>query len=111
MQINDLAFSYGDQKIFDKFNLQDDSKLLILKGPSGCGKTTLLKLICDFLKPEKGHINPAYEKKCLIIQEDSLIPWITGKNNILKFLNITEELLDTHPMNKIIENFIAKIPA
>jgi ABC-type multidrug transport system fused ATPase/permease subunit len=55
--LKNIEFSYKDKKIFDNLNLEikKGEKVLIV-GQNGSGKTTLLKIICGFLKPQKGVI-------------------------------------------------------
>lgn len=57
IRIEELSFSYGNQRILDKVSLGIESgKVTTLLGPNGSGKTTLLKLILGLLEPESGTI-------------------------------------------------------
>lgn len=60
-----------------------------LIGPSGCGKSTLLKLIAGLDTDYKGEIINDNQRvkntsldRCIVFQEQRLLPWLTVKNNI-----------------------------
>ncbi len=55
--LKDISFSYDKRKIFENFNLEvkKGEKILIV-GENGSGKTTLLKIMCGFLRCEKGEV-------------------------------------------------------
>lgn len=64
-------------------------ELVCIVGPSGCGKTTLLKLIAGFIAPSSGRIaiegrpiRRAGPDRCVVFQEDALLPWLTVAENI-----------------------------
>jgi len=57
INISQLNFSRGSNKIFEEFNLSiSDSGSTLLSGPNGSGKTTLLNLIGGILTPDSGTI-------------------------------------------------------
>ncbi|MBC3797209.1 ABC transporter ATP-binding protein [Acetobacterium tundrae] len=82
--IKNLKKSYGDQIIFDDFNLVlQEKKITGILGPSGAGKTTLLNLCCGLEKPDSGTIegiNPT--SISYIFQEPRLLPWRTIRENL-----------------------------
>ena len=52
-----IHFRYGDEVIFDDFNLRiDKGDRVVLKGDSGSGKTTLFRLILGFESLQKGEL-------------------------------------------------------
>jgi NitT/TauT family transport system ATP-binding protein len=90
-----MDFSYGENRIFDAFNLElgPENPVLIL-GPSGCGKTTLLFLIAGLLSPAGGEIlfdggsNGGGEgaprravPAAFVFQEPRLLPWMSALEN------------------------------
>ncbi len=82
IRVSNACFSYGQTSVFDCFCLEADSPLVVLKGPNGSGKTTLLKLIAGVFRPANdGHISRPMPVG-LILQEDSLLPWLTVGGNI-----------------------------
>lgn len=57
IEIEDLHFSYGENKVLKGINLKiPRGKVVAILGVSGAGKSTLLHLIGGQLKPEKGHV-------------------------------------------------------
>ncbi len=61
IKIKDLSLTVDNLTIFDGANIEiPKDKITILVGPNGVGKTTLLRLISEVIKPQKGII----EKNC-----------------------------------------------
>ncbi|MCK4711069.1 MAG: ATP-binding cassette domain-containing protein, partial [Gammaproteobacteria bacterium] len=57
IQIRDLHFSRGHNKIFDGIDMDIHAgRITAIMGPSGTGKTTLLKLIGGQLMPDSGEV-------------------------------------------------------
>jgi ABC-type nitrate/sulfonate/bicarbonate transport system ATPase subunit len=109
MLIEQLNFSYNSQPIFEDFDFQCQSSLILLMGPSGCGKTTLLKIIgkvfCENITYRTFEIQ---EDSYLILQDDALCPWLSGIDNIIKFFEVDLNILKTIPLFKHTETFINK---
>lgn len=82
--IRNLNKSYGNDKIFDDFNIDFyDDKVNCIVGESGCGKTTLLNIICGLTDVESCEINEITRRDIsYVFQEDRLIPWLTIKENL-----------------------------
>jgi phospholipid/cholesterol/gamma-HCH transport system ATP-binding protein len=58
VDVRNLSFSRGENKIFDNITLSiERGKITAIMGPSGTGKTTLLKLIGGQLTPVAGSIH------------------------------------------------------
>ncbi|MDR2747013.1 MAG: ABC transporter ATP-binding protein, partial [Treponema sp.] len=104
-----LDFSYGENRIFDKLNLDmGKENPVVILGPSGCGKTTLLFLIAGLLKPSGGEIlidglysrggpdstDPGDSERrgprrdtspnipaAIVFQEPRLLPWMSALEN------------------------------
>jgi ATP-binding cassette, subfamily B, heavy metal transporter len=57
IEFKNVGFSYGNKKLFDKFNLKIPQKRKVaFVGHSGCGKTSLVKLLYRFYDIDSGEI-------------------------------------------------------
>jgi phospholipid/cholesterol/gamma-HCH transport system ATP-binding protein len=57
IEVNDLHFSYGANKVLQGINLSiPRGKVVGIMGPSGCGKSTLLKHFGGQLRPLQGSV-------------------------------------------------------
>src|SRR5260370_17203362 len=57
VEFKGVTLHFGDKTIFDDLNLAIRSgECLVLLGPSGIGKSTLLRLLLETLRPERGSI-------------------------------------------------------
>jgi NitT/TauT family transport system ATP-binding protein len=106
LTIEGLFYSYSDHEVFRNFSLRSQSNLVVLRGPSGCGKTTLLKLLSGNLEPDQPAAQPPTKGACLVLQEDSLMPWLSGIDNISLFMRIPHEQFRTHPMYELVQSFV-----
>ena len=58
VEIKNISFGYGDEKIFDDFSLTiERGEKIAIVGESGAGKTTLLYLMMKLFPPDKGTIS------------------------------------------------------
>lgn len=87
IKFNNVFFSYGKKRILENFNLEiEDKSKICLFAPSGFGKTTVLRLIMQLEKPNKGTIEGIKNKKIsAVFQEDRLIPQKTVLENLRLF--------------------------
>jgi len=106
--IKGLSYSYRGLEVFKDFSLNADSKTVVLRGASGCGKTTLLKILSGNLEPDRVEIMPPSKGSCLVLQEDSLFPWLTGIENISKLTRLSPERFQSHPMYELISSFVTR---
>jgi iron complex transport system ATP-binding protein len=57
LEVSGIEFSYDERRIIEDVSFQaKGNRIVSILGPNGVGKTTLLKCICNFLKPQKGKI-------------------------------------------------------
>jgi ABC-2 type transport system ATP-binding protein len=56
IEISNVDFSYGKNKVFDSFNCKITDKIFGLIGVNGAGKSTLLKLAVGLLNVKRGDI-------------------------------------------------------
>jgi ABC-type multidrug transport system ATPase subunit len=105
-RIEDLDFSYSDTSVFQGFSVNSDARIIVLRGPSGCGKTTLLKLLSGHLAPHRVTYMPPTEGSCIIVQEDGLFPWLTGKKNLYLGGTLSSAQIRQHPLYFLIKDFV-----
>ena len=83
LEIKNLSFQYSDLNLFSDFSFSPSDRFNLLKGHSGCGKTTLLKIIFEQSETSDIEASIAKPDNCyLILQDDALLPWLTGEENI-----------------------------
>ncbi len=87
LNIQNLSFSYGKQKILNDLSLTiNQNEIISLVGWSGSGKTTLFKILTGILAYEQGSIIfDGHFPKAIsyMTQEDMLLPWRTVWGNLL----------------------------
>jgi ABC-type nitrate/sulfonate/bicarbonate transport system ATPase subunit len=105
-EIDGLSFAYGDRLIFSDFSLKSAYRIIVLKGPSGCGKTTLLKLLFGALRPSTARRLSRPSPAALVLQEDALFPWLSGRANITRFLNLDSGAIEDHPLFPVVADFL-----
>lgn len=105
INFKDISYSYGDNKVLNKFNLKiNRGDFLFVEGESGKGKSTIFKLLNKELSLKKGNIyinnmnineiddSSLKNNICYVSQEEYLFN-DTIKNNILMYKNVkTKEL-------------------
>lgn len=57
IRVDEVSKAYGSSKILDSVSLTiGKGSVVTMVGPNGCGKTTLLKIINNLLKPDRGRV-------------------------------------------------------
>lgn len=83
LRLIDVYKKYGDEKIFEKFNMSlKKNSINAILGPSGTGKTTLLNIISGIEGIDSGEVIYNGNNISYIFQEDRLIPWLSVYDNI-----------------------------
>jgi len=89
----DLRYGYSGPtptQALDGLSLEiQDSEFVALLGPVGCGKTTLLRIFAGFLRPTEGSVRwrggsidgPGWQRG-YVLQEESIFPWMTVRQNL-----------------------------
>ena len=103
-----MSFSYQGQIIFDDFSLDASSDIVGLSGPPGCGKTTLLKILAGVLKPKSISVFNVPQDALLILQEDALLPWLTGWQNLTIAGLRSKKAIADHPLYSVVEPLLEK---
>lgn len=83
IKIDNISFGYTKTPVLNNFSLTiGGNDKICLSGESGCGKTTLLRLILELEKPQKGSINKTKGKAAVVFQDNILLPFKTVLENI-----------------------------
>ncbi len=95
ISIKNLCKSYGENVIFNNFNLEVyDGETLAILGESGSGKTTLLNILAG-LTDYEGDIKGIQKPISMVFQKDLLVKNLTVAENILlinKDIDVDEAL-------------------
>lgn len=118
LETKQLFFTYpdGDERkiILNEVSVSfEKGKFYTILGQSGSGKTTFLSLIAALDKPEKGEIlfngksiqEIGYEKYrrnviSIVFQQYNLIPYMSGLENVMTAMSITDNSIDSDMKNK-----------
>ena len=95
--IEQLSFSYGDKKVFDRYSQRFESNIILLEGGNGTGKTTLLNLIAGVQAANSGKIlfndlpmdslsRAGIRKDISYVPQDDIVFDMSIRDNILCFL-------------------------
>jgi len=57
IRVEGISFGYTDQKVLDDISFEGrEGQIISVLGPNGVGKTTLLKCICNMIRPKEGRV-------------------------------------------------------
>lgn len=105
LEVKGLYKHFGDLVLFRDFSITfQEGTITCILGPSGCGKTTLLNIIGNILRPDRG-ILTGFDGKIIsyIFQDPRLLPWKTVKGNI-EF--VLDKNMSAEQRQKLTEHFI-----
>lgn len=121
LETKDLFFTYpdGDERkiILNEVSVSfEKGKFYTILGASGSGKTTFLSLIAALDHPERGEIlfhgksirEIGYEKYRrnhigIVFQQYNLIPYMTGLENVMTAMSITDNSVQTNMKAQALE--------
>lgn len=105
-ELSKISFSFPGLELFRDLSVNfREGDISCILGPSGCGKTTLLNLICELSRPDRGEIL-GFPKGSFsyIFQETRILPWKTVYENIaFPLIDKTEPALLRTKVEKYIE--------
>jgi NitT/TauT family transport system ATP-binding protein len=103
--------SFGDKVVFDDLNLVlQKNEAHVIMGPSGFGKTTLVNMLLGLEKPDSGHISNADKMRISVVfQEDRLLEYKSGLNNILFVNNDTDSAINLMKLVGLEEDINKKV--
>ena len=82
LSLKGIELSYGDKKIFDRFDLEvADGEVVCILGRSGCGKTSLLNCVAGSIV-HGGEVAGTGRGVAYLFQEPRLIPALTAAENV-----------------------------
>lgn len=82
LELTNVNFAYGEQKILNNFSLKINAgECVQLCGESGSGKTTVARLILGLETPKSGDIKVP-QKISVVFQEDRLLETLDVQKNI-----------------------------
>lgn len=87
LQIDDLSFSYAEQKIIENIHLHvDRGEIVGIIGPNGSGKSTVLKNVYRALRPKSGTLQLDGENLLTMnIKKSALKVGVMGQENTVPF--------------------------
>lgn len=102
VKIENLTKSYGENKIFENFNLDIKSNRIVeVRGKSGLGKSTLFRCISG-LEEFDGNIEVNGEV-AMKFQNARMIPWLNVEENILLPFKLQQKTVKSKHYEKISE--------
>lgn len=83
LKLEHLTVRYGKQVIFEDLNHSfRDGAVTAIVGTSGVGKTTLLRVLSELERPQKGKLRSSYSRVAYVFQEPRLFPWMNALENV-----------------------------
>lgn len=96
IEIKNLDFAYSNENILENINLTiNKGEIVSIVGPNGAGKSTLAKLMCGFIRPNRGEILiDGIDSKNLSIKEiaDKIAFVLQNPNSMISKTMIYDEV-------------------
>ncbi len=82
LRLSGVSRRFGDRLVLNRIDLEvHTSQFVALLGHSGCGKSTLLRIVAG-LDPEVEGEVLAPERRAVVFQDPSLLPWKRVRDNV-----------------------------
>lgn len=83
IKVENLIKTFAGKTVIDNVSFEvKDKEVLAIVGFSGSGKSTILKLICDLIKPDSGKIETSEGDIAMVFQYSALFDSLNVFNNI-----------------------------
>jgi len=122
IKLTDVSFSYGNNTIFEKLNLEiGKDQTIFIGGENGSGKSTLIDLIAGILTPSSGKVefngnniikfSANWQRKIGYVSQTNFLINNTIRNNIIfGRKEITDENIDAIIEKVGLKKFIDSLP-
>lgn len=108
IKVKNLEKSFGKNKVIDDVSFEvKEAEVLAIVGFSGSGKSTVLKLICDLIKPDKGEVITSRGDIAMVFQYSALFDSLNVFNNIAFALKERKEFRKMYSQKQL-ENIVAQ---
>lgn len=108
LHVHGMNFGYGDRVVFSDFSMCLRRSVTVIQGYSGCGKTTLLLLLAGFLTPTSCLVMPSPDSHMLVLQEDALVPWLTGEQNLFEIAQVHQKRVEENPLFPEVRGYLGR---
>ena len=100
--IENLTKSFEKKKVLNNVSFKvEDGEILAVVGFSGSGKSTILKLICDLIKPDSGTITTSEGDIAMSFQYSALFDSLNIEDNIAFALRERKDLRNKYSEKEI----------
>lgn len=83
IKVSNLVKIFDEKKVIDDVSFSvKDGEVLAIVGFSGSGKSTILKMICDLIRPNSGQIETSIGDIAMVFQYSALFDSLNVFNNI-----------------------------
>ena len=110
IKIENLSKSFRGKQVLNNVSFEvADSEILAIVGFSGSGKSTILKLICDLIKPDSGTISTTGGDIAMSFQYSALFDSLNVEDNIAFALRERKDLRNKFTEKEIKEKVSQKL--